>query len=116
MKLYIITFSLLFLVLVNFKLSSSNIIIKEKSNNSYKACIRLREKAPYFNLKCEKLKEEVVNNREDIGVKNESDDKKIRFLSSDKTETRKVNEKQENKLKIFLQKLTKENILKIKSD
>ena len=116
MKFYIITFSLIFVVLVNFKLSSSNIIIKEKNSDSYKACIRLREKAPYFNLKCEKLKQEVANDTENIALKIERDESKIRFLSLDKTETRKVNEKQENKLKIYLQKLSKESILKIKSD
>ena len=102
MKFYINTFSLIFVVLVNFKLSSSNIIIKEKNRDSYKACIKLREKAPYFNLKCEKLKQEVVNDRENIAIKIERDGSKIRFLSSDKTETRKVNEKQENKLKIYI--------------
>jgi len=113
LKFYIITFSLLFVVLVNFKLSSSYTIIKGKSNDSYNAYIRLREKAPYFNLKWENIKEEVENDRKNIDLKNESNDNKIRFLSSDKTKTRKVNEKQENKLKIYLQKLTNENILRI---
>ena len=108
MKFDIITFSLLFIIFIlgNIELSSSNIVNKEK-RDSYNACVRLREKAPYFNLKCENLLDEIEDNKE---VENNS---KIKTLSVDKSSTRKVNKIEEIKLRNLIRKLTNQNKLGI---
>ena len=77
---------------------------KKQKNEAYESCNRLRIKAPFLNLKCEKLiespkiKEEKKNI---IGMK---------LLSIE--ETRKVNKNEEIKLKNLLKKLASENILR----
>ena len=114
MKLDIIAFSLLFMTFIigNVELSSSNIVINDR-RDSYIACKRLKAKAPYFNLKCENLIEEVNNYRENFKEQNEINNTKIKTLSMDKSCTRKVDKIQEIKLKNLLKKLSVQNKLSI---
>ena len=104
MKLEIISFSLLFMAIVIgcIELSSTNAVNKNRKE-SYNICIRLREKAPYFNLKCEILLDDIKDNREKV---HGSNDTKIKALSFDKSATRKVDKIQEIKLKNLIRNLS----------
>ena len=73
---------------------------------AYEACVRLKTKAPYINLRCEKLKEASRKNREKLI------DQGIKLLSSNDASTRKVDKIQEIKLRNLLSKLTSENVLR----
>ena len=111
MKLEIISFSLLFMAIVIgcIELSSTNAVNKNRKE-SYHSCIRLREKAPYFNLKCEILLDDIKDNREKF---NGNIVTKIKALSLDKSSTRKVDKNQEIKLKNLIRKLSHEKNLRI---
>ena len=111
MKLEIISFSLLLMAIVIgcIELSSTN-AIKRNRKESYHSCIRLREKAPYFNLKCEKLLDDTKDNRE---KSNGNIDIKIKALSLDKSATRKVDKNQEIKLQNLIRKLSHGTKLRI---
>ena len=89
---------------------SSNIIIYEKQKVSYEACDKLRRKAPYFNLKCEKLLDNIPI--PEPKNKNEANNTKFKTLSKLDTTTRKVNKIEEKKLRILMQKLSYENNLR----
>ena len=78
---------------------------KEKVE-AYNSCNRLRMKAPYLNLKCEKLIEPSKNNGENSNMKG------IKLLSRSDANTRKVNKSEEIKLRNLLKKLTSESILR----
>ena len=82
-----------------------NNLTKEQAE-AYEACNRLRIKAPYPNLKCEKLRE----TSKKIGEK--SNIEGIKLLTRNDATTRKVNKNQENKLRKLMLKLTSENVLK----
>ena len=109
MKFEIISFSLLFMAIVIgcMELSSTNDVNKNRKE-SYNSCIRLREKAPYFKLKCEILLDDIKDNREKY---NERIDTNIKALSLDKSATRKVDKIQERKLKNLIRKLSHGNKL-----
>ena len=111
MKLEIISFSLLFMAIVIgcIELSSTNAVNKNRKE-SYHSCIRLREKAPYFNLKCEILLDDIKDNRE---KSNGNIDTNIKSLSLDKSATRKVDKNQEIKLKNLIRKLSHGKKLRI---
>ena len=111
MKLEIISFSLLFMAIVIgcIELSSTNAVNKNRKE-AYHSCIRLREKAPYFNLKCEILLDDIKDNREKF---NGNIVTKIKALSLDKSSTRKVDKNQEIKLKNLIRKLSHEKNLRI---
>ena len=111
MKLEIISFSLLFMAIIIgcIELSSTNAVNKNRKE-SYHSCIRLREKAPYFNLKCEILLDDIKDNREKF---NGNIVTKIKALSLDKSSTRKVDKNQEIKLKNLIRKLSHEKNLRI---
>ena len=111
MKLEIISFSLLFMAIVIgcIELSSTNVVNKNRKE-SYHSCIRLREKAPYFNLKCEILLDDIKDNREKFNGNKVTN---IKALSLDKSSTRKVDKNQEIKLKNLIRKLSHEKNLRI---
>ena len=116
MKICAIVFSLLFFAFIieNIELSSFHDNINQDRKDSYEACIKLKAKAPYFNLKCD-IFLDYQNEERDIENKIfEKDEYKIKILYMDKTETRKVNESEEIKLRNLIKKLSDENILKFK--
>ena len=80
-------------------------LIKEQ-NEAYEACNSLRTKAPYLNLRCEKLIESSEKNGEIANMKG------IKLLSSNEANTRKVNKSEEIKLRNLIKKLTSESILR----
>ena len=82
-----------------------NNVTKEK-NEAYEACNRLRKKAPYLNLKCEKLKESPKKSDENIKIAG------MKLLSSEDTNMKKVNKSQEIKLRNLIKKLQSENMLR----
>jgi len=80
-------------------------LTKEESE-AYEACVRLKTKAPYINLRCERLKEASRKNGEKLI------DQGIKLLSRNDASTRKVDKIQELKLRNLLIKLASENILR----
>ena len=78
---------------------------KEKKE-AYEACNRLRIKAPYLNLKCEKLKESPKKKEKVFKITG------MKLLSVEDANTKKVNKSQEIKLRNLLHKLASENILR----
>ena len=79
---------------------------KKQKNEAYESCNRLRIKAPYLNLKCEKLIESPKIKEDKKNIKG------IKLLSTDDSNTRKVNKSEEIKLRNLLEKLISENILR----
>ena len=109
MRSFVIAFLIIFMsyrITNNAMPNFLNKDIKEK-NEAYEACNRLRIKAPYLNLKCEKLIETPKNNN-----KEEKQITGIKLLSTKDVIIRKVNKSQEIKLRNLLEKLTSENILR----
>ena len=92
------------------ELSSKNNIIIEK-RESYDACIRLRNKAPYFNLKCERLLDKVPI-IETVNKKDRNNNNGVITLSTYELNTRKVSKGEENKLRNLIQKLSSKNKLR----
>ena len=80
--------------------------IKKQKEESYKVCMDLKRKAPFVNLNCQKILESfpviksALNGEEDI-----------KTLPKYDSETRKVNESEEIKLRNLLRKLYSENKL-----
>ena len=108
MRNYVIAFIFLFIAYIissNAMPNFLNNLTKEQSE-AYEACNRLRIKAPYLNLKCEKLRE----TSKKIGEK--SNMKGVKLLTRNDANTRKVNKSQEIKLRKLMLKLTSENVLK----
>ena len=107
MRIFVIAFLIIFMVL---KITPNAMPIflnnetKEK-NEAFEACTSLRKKAPYLNLKCEKLQEK-PRKIEDATKTN------VKLLSIEDESTRKVNKIQELKLRKLLEKLYSENVLK----
>ena len=108
MRNYVIAFIFLFIAYIissNAMPNFLNNLTKEQAE-AYEACNRLRVKAPYLNLKCEKLRE----TSKKIGEK--SNMKGVKLLTRNDANTRKVNKSQEIKLRKLMLKLTSENVLK----
>ena len=85
----------------------SNQALKQQKEESYLACMNLKRKAPFINLNCQKILENfpIINsalNEEKSGIKT---------LSKIDSETRKVNESEEIKLRNLIRKLYSENKL-----
>ena len=80
--------------------------LTQEKAEAYNACNRLRMKAPYLNLKCEKLIETSKKNGENWNMKG------IKLLSSNDANTRKVNKSEEIKLRNLIKKLTSESVLR----
>ena len=80
-------------------------VSKNQKEQSYKACMELKRKAPFIKLNCERILEGIPTIKSDI---NEDE---IKTLSRQDSETRKVNQSQEIKLRHLLRKLYSENKL-----
>ena len=108
MKFYVYVFSLiLFNILIGKCDFHSNLGLNQQQRESYAACMDLKKKAPFINLNCQKILESFpkiksVFNEENNGIKT---------LSKIDSETRKVNERQEIKLRNLLRKLHSQNKL-----
>ena len=89
---------------------SSNSFLNNEQSDSYKACIKLKRKAPYFNLKCEHL----LNNPLTPEKTRKKETKSISFktLSLAELSTRKVNKIEEIKLRKLMLSLSNENKLR----
>ena len=81
----------------------SNLASKNQKEQSYSACLDLKRKAPLINLNCEKILESLPN------LKSAINEQGIKTLSRQDSETRKVNQKQEIKLRHLLSNLYSEN-------
>ena len=95
----------------NNNLLSNNNNINEERKESYEACLKLRTKAPNLNLKCERLIENIINNRK-TNENDEINNTEIKTLSLHESVTRKVNKSEERKLRNLIKKLSNENILR----
>ena len=73
---------------------------------AYEQCNRLRIKAPYLNLKCEKLRQASRKNGENSNIPG------MKLLSSNDAHTRKVNKSQDIKLRKLFIKLASESVLR----
>ena len=109
MKLPIILLCIIFLI---FGIGSHNLrttedLLKERKE-SYDACIRLRNKAPNLDLKCEHLLDDMEEDEE----RGENDNSEIKTLFIDENNTRKVNKREEIKLRNLIQKLSNGNKLR----
>ena len=81
----------------------SNLVSKNQKEQSYSACLDLKRKAPFINLNCEKILESLPD------LKSAINEQGIKTLSRQDSETRKVNQKQEIKLRHLLSNLYSEN-------
>ena len=115
MKSFVIALSLIFIMFIigSNALSSSNVLIKEKKE-SYQACIRLRNKAPNLNLKCENLLDNIPKTVKTNKNVVDSTNSRVKILSNDEAFTRKVNKSEELKLRNLIEKLANEN--KVRKD
>ena len=109
--MFVICIVFLFLEIENNNLLSFNGIKNKEKRESYEACIKLRSKAPNFNLKCEKLIENNKIDDENNKIE-EINNTKIKTLSFDESGTRKVNKSEEMKLRNLIKKLSNENKLR----
>ena len=78
-------------------------VSKNQKEQSYKACMDLKRKAPFIKLNCEKILESVTT------IESDKNENGIKTLSRQDSETRKVNQKQEIKLRHLLSNLYSEN-------
>ena len=104
-------FVFLFFEIVNNSFSSSNTMLIEERKESYEACVRIRNKAPNLNLKCEDLLEGIISNEENE-QKEENSNTEIKTLIINENNTRKVNKSEEIKLRKLIQKLSNRNNLR----
>ena len=113
MKPLLMLLCLTFLIfgIQNNNLLSINSTINEERKESYEACLKLRSKAPNLNLKCERLIENIINNRK-TNENDEINNTEIKTLSLDESVTRKVNKSEEKKLRNLIKKLSNENKLR----
>ena len=82
-----------------------NFVSKNQKEQSYKACTDLKRKAPFIKLNCEKILESVTT------IESDKNENGIKTLSRQDSETRKVNQSQEIKLRHLIRKLYSENKL-----
>ena len=85
----------------------SNEAVKQQKEESYLACMNLKKKAPFINLNCQKILESLPIINSALNEEN----KGIKTLSKSDSETRKVNESEEIKLRNLIRKLYSENKL-----
>ena len=107
MRNFVIAFVFIFTIYIITSNAMPNFLYNwtKEEAEAYEACVRLKTKAPYINLRCEKLKETSRKNAVKLI-------KGIKLLSSRDASTRKVDKIQEMKLRNLLTKLTFENILR----
>ena len=72
-------------------------VSKNQKEQSYKACTDLKRKAPFIKLNCEKILESVTT------IESDKNENGIKTLSRQDSETRKVNQSQEIKLRHLIQ-------------
>ena len=110
MKSFFFSFVILVLLfIIGCNAFSSNILLTKERRESYQACIKLRNKAPNLNLKCENLLEKTHSTEAEREVTNNTG---VKFLSDSVVSTRKVNKSEEIKLRNLIKKLTSENKLR----
>ena len=80
-------------------------VSKNQKEQSYKACTDLKRKASFIKLNCEKILESVTT------IESDKNENGIKTLSRQDSETRKVNQSQEIKLRHLIRKLYSENKL-----
>ena len=80
-------------------------VSKNQKEQSYKACMDLKRKAPFIKLNCETILESVTT------IESDKNENGIKTLSRQDSETRKVNQNQEIKLRHLIRKLYSENKL-----
>ena len=68
-------------------------VSKNQKEQSYKACTDLKRKAPFIKLNCEKILESLTS------IESSKNENVIQTLSRQNSETRKVNQSQEIKLR-----------------
>ena len=108
MKIYIYVFILvLFNIFIGRCDLPSNSGLNQQQRESYAACMDLKKKAPFINLNCQKILESFPKIKSVLNDENNG----IKTLSKIDSETRKVNEGQEIKLRNLLRKLYSENKL-----
>ena len=72
-------------------------VSKNQKEQSYKACTDLKRKAPFIKLNCEKILESLTS------IESSKNENGIQTLSRQNSETRKVNQSQEIKLRHLIQ-------------
>ena len=113
MKWLFITLPIILLILIiGCNEISSNIIVSEEIRESYEACIRLKKKAPYFNLNCNRLLEKI--SKPETVDKSKDNKTGVKTLSTYESTTIKVNKIEEIKLKKFIRRLSNENKIRRK--
>ena len=112
MNFYFIGLSVLF-IFFNTPSSLNVKMIKERIElDSYLDCIKLRIKAPTFNLRCENILDNFNSNKEKVKhVKDKTNKKGIKMLTKEVAHFRKVEKNEENKLRHLYKKLTNEDKL-----
>ena len=103
--IYLFTFILyqIFIGKCDLPLSES---LKQQQKESFEACMAIKRKAPFINLNCQKILESFPVIKSAL-----NEEKGIKTLSKSDSETRKVNESEEIKLRNLLRKLYSENKL-----
>ena len=107
--LFISLASILLILCIGSNELSSNDNLNREQRESYEACIRLKRKAPYFNLKCEHLLDN-IHYIETIN-RNENKYNGVKVLSIYESNTRKVNKSEEMKLRTLIEKISSRNKL-----
>ena len=103
--IYIFTF-ILYQIFIGKCDLPSNHSLKQQQKESYSACMDLKRKAPFINLNCQKILENFPAIKSAL-----NEDNGIKTLSKTDSESRKVNESEEIKLRNLLRKLYSENKL-----
>ena len=105
MRNFVIAFVFIFTAYILTSNAMPNFLpnLTKEQTEAYEACNRLKMKAPYLNLKCEKLIETSEKKGENSNMKG------IKLLSSNDANTRKVDKSEEIKLRNLIKKLTSES-------
>ena len=101
--LFIALPSILIILLLGSSELSSNTNLNVEQRESYEACVKIKRKAPFFNLNCEHLLGNLPN------IKNDVFKTDIKTLPTYESATRRVNGFEELKLKNFIKRLSKQN-------
>ena len=103
--IYLFTFILYQIFIGKCDIPSSE-TLKQQQKESFEACMAIKRKAPFINLNCNKILKNISNMKSTLNEKNG-----IKTLSKADFETRKVNEKEEIKLRNLIMKLYSGNKL-----
>ena len=103
--------SLFFIFCIGNNEFSSNTDLSQEIRESYQACIKLKIKAPFFNLKCEQILDNISYIETNDG-KNININKGVKVLSIYESSTRKVKKSEEIKLRNLIAQLSNRNKLR----